>query len=175
MNWEAEPLTRAQICNLAQLVRKNTGFEKVLKFPVVKFLEFYMPQMFKGFAYEIVGENDFPKHKHGETDVIGQTIRIREDVYERAIAGEGRDRMTVAHEIAHYLLMVVCGVKFSRTFDNKRVEAFRDPEWQAKALAGELLCFYPLIRGMSETEIAEKCGVSQDAARYAVQRGGTHR
>lgn len=74
--------------------------------------------------------------------------------------------MTVMHEIAHYLLLVICGVKFERNFENTDVITYKDPEWQAKALAGEIMCPHELIKALSADEIAEKCGVSLLAARY---------
>lgn len=42
--------------------------------------------------------------KHGETIPSENRIRIREDVYERACNGYGRDRLTMAHELGHLLL-----------------------------------------------------------------------
>lgn len=93
-------------------------------------------------------------------------ISIREDVYEGAIAGVGRDRMTITHEISHYILMVICSVKFSKVSGCFSRKAYCDPEWQAKALAGEIMCPNNLIKNMSVNEIAVQCGVSKSAAEY---------
>jgi Zn-dependent peptidase ImmA (M78 family) len=71
--------------------------------------------------------------------------------------------MTIAHEIAHYFLIVVNGVKLYRTFKEIDTPKYCDPEWQAKALAGELLCPFHLIEGLSRDRIANKCGVSDRA------------
>ena len=73
------------------------------------------------------------------------------------------------HEIAHYLLIVVCGVKFARSFADEQVKTYEDPEWQAKALAGEIMCDAKLIRYMSPTEIMSECGVSWTAANLAYE------
>lgn len=97
-------------------------------------------------------------------------IRIREDVYDGALADCGRDRMTIAHEIAHYILLVVCGVKFARSFDGASIPTYQDSEWQAKALAGEVMCAAHLISAMNPTQIVEECGVSLDAAEYQLKK-----
>ncbi len=91
-------------------------------------------------------------------------VRSRQSVYEGACDGEGRDRMTIAHEIGHYFTICVCGFKSTRIFNEKRIPAFQDPEWQAKCFAGELMVATHLVKGMNEYEIAKRCGVSCDAA-----------
>jgi Zn-dependent peptidase ImmA (M78 family) len=125
-----------------------------------------MPLLFAGFHHEIMPKSYFPPDIHGETEIKEQVIRIREDVYHGAIRGMGRDRMTVAHEVGHYILLVAQGLKLYRSFTVSKIEAFRDPEWQAKALAGEILCPYHLIGGMAAPQIALACGVSDEAAGY---------
>jgi Zn-dependent peptidase ImmA (M78 family) len=122
--------------------------------------------MFPDFHLEVKPESYFPPKVHGETAIREKVIRIREDVYHGAIRGVGRDRMTMAHEAGHYILLVAKGLKLFRSFEGIEVEAFRDPEWQAKAFAGELLCPFHLIRGMAAPQIALACGVSDKAAQY---------
>lgn len=79
--------------------------------------------------------------------------------------------MTVVHEIAHFILLVVCGVKFDRVFGNEPVLTYMDPEWHAKALAGEIMCPAHLIQGLSADQVAQRCGVSYDAAKYNLRVG----
>jgi len=150
-------------------IRKIIDHENVCRFPVVMFLEFVMPLFFPGFYYVIATKQEMGK-KHGDTDVVNRCIRIREDIYYGALEGKGRDRMTIAHEIAHYIIHVVCGVQLSRTFDNISIPPFRDPEWQAKALAGELMCPAHLIANMTPAVIAAECGVSLDAAEFQLKK-----
>lgn len=166
MDYQAEPLKRIQLRTVAKQIRTLIGLEKTINFPVMVFLELIMPLLYKDFHYEILPKSAFPLKKHADTDIVHHVIRIREDVYYRAVDGFGRDRMTVAHEIAHYILLVVCGVQFARTFGPSTVR-YEDPEWQAKALAGELLCPYHLIGNMKPTQIIRKCGVSEAAALFA--------
>lgn len=62
------------------------------------------------------------------------------------------------------IMLWFCGFKFERNFTNKKVAAYRDPEWQAKCFAGELLIPAHLMVGCSIEESVDKCGVSYDAA-----------
>lgn len=171
MDYVAQPLKRLQLRDLAGQLRELLGLENALYFPVMPVLEHAMPLLFEGFYYEIVPVEDFPPEKHADTDVANRCIRIREDIYYRADKGEGRDRMTIVHEIAHYILLVVCGVKFNRAFGDEPVLTYMDPEWQAKALAGEIMCPVHLIRDLSADQVAEGCGVSYDAAQYNLRVG----
>ncbi len=166
MTYIAEPIQRTELRSLAKVMREILQVEDRLYIPVITILENVMPLLFPDFSYEYVPREEFPKKKHGETDIVNHIIRIREDVYYGATEGNGRDRMTVMHEIAHYLLLVICGVKFERNFENTNVSAYEDPEWQAKALAGEIMCPHELIQTLSPEEISEQCGVSLPAARY---------
>lgn len=64
-------------------------------------------------------------------------------------------------------------IKIGHTYDElharvgrgAKVEAFRDPEWQADAFGGELLVPYHLVKGLSQSEIMEECKVSASAAK----------
>ena len=84
--------------------------------------------------------------------------------YDGACNGEGRDRMTIAHEIGHYFTLCFCGFKLERNFGGGKIITFRDPEWQAKCFAGELMVPAHRVKGMTVDKIAEKCGVSFAAA-----------
>jgi hypothetical protein len=162
--YQCEALSRARIRQFALGLRKKLRLEETLYFNIIGFLEFVMPKFDDGFHFEIVPKDELPPEKHAYTDVINKTIYIREDVYKRAVQGEGRDRMTIAHEIGHYILIVVQGIKLYRTFNGAFINTSEDPEWQAKVFAGELLCPFNLISGMSVIEIMKGCGVSEAAA-----------
>jgi len=162
----AEAISRTQLRELTKVLRKYSGYKDELHFPIVKFVEHKMPKLFSGFSFEVKPKNYFPANIHAETDIKKRVIRVREDIYLGAINGIGRDRMTIAHEIGHYILLVVKGQKFYRSFKITEIEAYRDPEWQAKAFAAELLCPYHLIKGMAAYQIALACGVSEQAASY---------
>ena len=95
------------------------------------------------------------------------TIRIKESVYERACKGSGGDRMHIIHEMSHYILIEEYGFKplTARSYGNIVVRYKPcSMEWQAKALAGEIMMPYEETSGMTEFEISKKCGVSHEAA-----------
>lgn len=162
----AEPIQRSMLRALAVKLRELSKYGDILLFPIVQFIEHKMPLLFPGFHLEIMPRDYFPSNIHAETAIKEKVIRVREDVYHRAILGMGRDRMTIAHEVGHYILLVAKGLKLYRSFEGTTIEPFRDPEWQAKAFAGELLCPFHLIKGMGAPQIASACGVSDEAALY---------
>ena len=49
---------------------------------------------------------------------------------------------------------------------NGPIEAYEDPEWQAKCFAGEVMINKELVKNMKPQEIALQCGVSLQAAEY---------
>lgn len=164
MGYRAQPMSRFDLRLIARKFRILLGIEDVIHVNVMKILELAMPVLFEGFSYEIVQKHELPKNRHADTDVANRIIRIREDIYEKACNNDGQARMTVMHEIAHYILLVVYGVKFARTFTDEPVKTYEDPEWQAKALASEIMCDYHLVRHMDPAMIKNECGVSWTAA-----------
>lgn len=158
-----EAKSRADLRMLTRILRIKLRLDDVLYFPIVELLD-VMTELFDDFNYEIVEDNVLPKNIHADTDIRTGHIRIKESVYEGACNGEGRDRMTIAHEIGHYFTLCFCGFKMERNFSGGEIPAFCDPEWQAKCFAGELMVPEHRVKGMNEYEIADQCGVSYDAA-----------
>ncbi|MCD7722658.1 MAG: ImmA/IrrE family metallo-endopeptidase [Clostridiales bacterium] len=161
--YMVEAKSRSDLRNLARALRKQLQLDDELYFPIVELLD-VMTELFEDFNYEIVNDKDMRKNVHADTDIRTGHIRIKESVYEGACNGEGRDRMTIAHEIGHYFTLCFCGFKLERNFGNNEIPAFRDPEWQAKCFAGELMVPAHLVKEMSKAKIAKQCGVSYDAA-----------
>lgn len=161
-----EPKSRRDIRAWANLLRKHLKIGNLLYVPVVQLLDI-LAEVFAGsFSYEIVPDEYFAEDTHADTDVRTGHIRIKESVYERACDGEGRDRMTIAHEIGHFFMLCYGGFKLRRNFGNDDVKPYEDPEWQAKCFAGEFMISGQLTMKMNPWEIADKCGVSLDAAIY---------
>jgi toxin-antitoxin system, toxin component family protein len=102
--------------------------------------------------------------KHGETIPSENRIRIREDVYERACNGYGRDRLTMAHELGHLLLHRVEMITLAR--EDGDIPPYKDPEWQANAFVGELLAPYEYIKDMSIIDIASHYGITEKQHQY---------
>lgn len=163
--YEASPLSRANIRSLTNFIRKIVGLENERYFPIREFLEFLMPKIDEDFVLEVLTKHEMGSN-HGLALPEEKIIRLREDVYDGAIAGKPRDRLTMAHEIGHYFLHTKERISFARNRGGSgELPAYRDPEWQANAFAGELLAPPHIIRNMSVTEVMHYCGVSQDAAR----------
>lgn len=89
MTFITEPLSRNQLRDLALKIRQIIDFESVPRFPVISFLENVMPILFPNFFLEIVPVSELYENIHGETDVKNKCIRIREDIYEGALYGNG--------------------------------------------------------------------------------------
>ena len=162
-NYMVEAKSRADLRRLARILRDRLHLSDVLYFPIVELLD-VLTELFCDFNYEVVEDSAMPKKVHADTDIRTGCIRIKESVYEGACKGEGRDRMTIAHEIGHYFTLCFYGFRIERNFSGEKLPAFRDPEWQAKCFAGELMVPAYLVKGMNEYEIADQCGVSYDAA-----------
>ena len=172
-DYYAQTVSRNDLRQLAFLVRKEFGYEDVWWIPVEKLLD-QMCEAFDDLSYEIVEDSKWEdKTSHADTDILNNTIRIKESVFINACEGNGRDRMTIAHEIAHYILICVIGVKLYSRKSKSKLDACNDPEWQAKCLAGELLIPYYKIKQCKEkptaTMIERLCGVSYDAAKYQLK------
>lgn len=170
--YYAQSVSRDDMRQISYLVRKKFGYLDNWRIPVDRLLD-QMCDAFPELSYEIVPDDEWgDPSAHADTDVIGHTIRIKESIYDRACEGKGRDRMTIAHEMAHYILICVTGVKlYSR--GNRIIEPYNDPEWQAKCLAAELLIPYYKLTAFKKKPsvnfIMNICGVSSDAAEYQLQ------
>ena len=165
--YQVPPMSRVQIRNVARDIRKinteltgqNTPF-----FPILEFLDVTLTRHFEDFILEVNSE-DVMGDAHGLTYPDEHRIEVREDVYERAFQGHGRDRMTLAHELGHYVLHSNIGL--ARMATKQSIQPYRSSEWQASALAGELLISVEHLSDChTPSEIAFKFGVTPDAATY---------
>lgn len=170
--YYAQAVSRKDLRELAYVIRSEYGYIDSWYLPI----ELLLDQLCiddPNLSYEIVPDKEWEDPStHAETDVINSTIRIKESVYEGACNYRGRDRMTIAHEISHYILVCVLGLKlYSRS--SKTIKTFNDPEWQAKCLAAELLIPYHKLKNRKKNftpdQIAFLCRVSNDAATYQLQ------
>ena len=164
-DYIVESKTRLELRQLAMVLRKKLGLENELWIPIVELLD-VLAEVFSDFSYEIVEDSELSNGTHGEIDIRTGHIKIRESVYLRASNGEGRDRMTLAHEVGHYFTICFCGFTLRHNFNHQEVRPFNDPEWQAKCFAGEFMIPYHLTGDMTAPVIVEACGVSLEAAEY---------
>ena len=165
ISYIVEPKSRSDLRQIGNILRHHLGLDNECRIPIVELLD-VLSEALDNFSYEIVKDEDLPPSVHADTDVLTGHIRIKESVYERACEGEGRDRMTIAHEIGHFFTICFCGFKLQRNFDGKKIRPYEDPEWHAKCFAGEFMVPYHVTQGMTPSEIVEACGVSYQAAKY---------
>ena len=126
-----EPKSRKDLRFLANQVREALGLKDALWIPIVRILD-VLAEVINDFNYEIVPDEEQQKNVHAETNIRTGHIKIKESVYNRACEGEGRDRMTIAHEIGHYFTLCFCGFNLQRNYEKTKVPPYCDPEWQAK-------------------------------------------
>lgn len=142
------------------VVRKACGLMDELYFPIVEFIEWVLgdPEN-ENFDYEIVPKSEM-QDTYGTTNTASNVMRIRQDVYDRAVDGSPRDRFTLCHELGHYLLHQPEYISYARG----SIPTYCQPEWQANTFAAELMAPYHLVKNMTVEEIARNCGMSKTAA-----------
>lgn len=167
--YSVEPKSRKELRMLAKQIRKNLGLEDQLYFPVVELLE-RLPDIYIGLECQIVEDIELPINVHATTDITSKIIKIKRSVYDSACEGNGRDRMTIMHEISHYITLCELNFTLARSFEEEKVPTYCDPEWQAKCLAGELMMPAEKIKNMNPEKVMKECGVSWDAANYQLSK-----
>ena len=169
-------MSRAGIRQAAQRVRLQVGQTRNY-LDIITFVDVVLPMMDSTFNLEIASDADrrlqgvhalfIPKLTE-DPDLC--SIIVGESVYEGARHGNGRDRMTIAHEYGHYELHRYINQSFART--TKELRAFESAEWQAKAFAAELLIDHRRLKEFSNPiEVANAFGVSLQAATYQMEKG----
>lgn len=163
--YKAEPLSNEAIIDITGQLRKILGCSPRDPLNIIAILEHAMPELYSEFNFVIKHQSEMSIDKHAYTDPETNEIVIREDIYERARSGEGRDRFTIAHEIGHYILHNTNLLKLTRVYPNEKIMPYEDVEWQADAFAGELLCPSSAIIEMDVEMAADYYGVSIQAAK----------
>ena len=99
----------------------------------------------------------------------GKNVYVDPNYFESL--SENERIFTIAHEIAHYILHANPSIaRYPRIYPGDDVKPYEDSEWQADAFAGEFLCPCQAIRGMTPEEVADKFGVSVQAAKTQLKK-----
>lgn len=164
--FTVQPLSRRRIREIADLVRKT--FEVATAYiDIVRIVERELPKVDKGFFLD-VAEKEELGDAHGLALPTQKVIRLREDVYERACDGQGRDRMTVAHELGHYILHRA--PELAEIALTQDIPIFRTPEWQANTFAAELLISHQHVSDcVTPADFVGRFVVTYEAARVQWQ------
>ncbi|HBI91148.1 MAG TPA: hypothetical protein DDY58_01210 [Terrisporobacter glycolicus] len=171
MNYiKVKPKSIKQIRSMANFIREVSN--KVLgeneEFPILEFIEKVLQKededLYIGAdTKEKMGDN------HGITNLDENSIIIREDVYENALKGNGRDRFTIAHELGHYLMHTKEDAVFTRS--NVQLKAYENSEWQANTFASELLMPEYLITDEDTVfTLMSRFGVTSSAAKVRLSK-----
>ncbi|WP_127010683.1 ImmA/IrrE family metallo-endopeptidase [Veillonella sp. CHU594] len=158
-------LTLNDIRVMCSNIRMLLGISADEYVDIVKVLEHQITSW--GVEFEVVPIKEMG-HIHGESILEHNIIRIREDVYNRACEGCGRDRLTMAHELGHIILHRKEEITLAR--GEGTIPPYLDPEWQANAFAGELLAPFQYIKHMDILDISVAYGVSIEAASVQKKR-----
>ena len=166
--FKVEPKSRNDLRETARVIREKLKI-KTLFFPIVELLD-SLTILDPTFNYAVEEDCEFAPGEHAYWEPVERTMHIRESVYNGAYEGKGRDRMTIAHEVGHYILHTDQYPKMCRAISPRSIRAFESSEWQAKAFAAELLIPADIIdSSCSPEEIAEQCGVSLEAAIFQLK------
>ena len=159
-----KPISRDDLREIAKSIRSILQLENTPYFPVIRFLEI-LQRTQKDFDFQIVEKTELAKGMFSNYNPLKGLVSIIETYYVMAIEGNGFARWTILHECAHYILHRDQLAALARQ-DNEPHKPYEDSEWQANALTCELLMPIEMINAdMTEEEVAEKFGVSPQAAR----------
>lgn len=160
----AKPLSRRAIRTVAKIFHKIMNTEGY--FDIIAFLERNMVDLDPEFVLEIVEDDKLP-FAYAQSYPDKHLIQIRESVYYGAISNNGRDRFTLCHELGHYIFHGSENISYMRA--DRKLEAYKSPEWQANTFAGELLVPENIAREKTVSEIVDQCKVSYAVAQIQKQ------
>ena len=152
-----------EIEDTADLYRRAFGLDHYPKLRIIEFMEKALDHQLEMFRLE-VGEYSTMGNAEGLACPRGSFIRLREDVYEAAIKGQGRARFTAAHELGHHVLH--SHSPMARVMPGQRIAQFEHSEAQANHFAAALLMPRAFFDRKDDVEtICYRHGVSKSAAK----------
>lgn len=153
------PRDRKSIRKDTYMLREVMGLNDVFYFPIMEFLEFFMPQVFDPEFYMEAVEDEHLPGRLAETLPEDHLIRVRVSVYDAACKGHTWARKIMAHELGHYIYHDTKSIAYAYAEPGGQVPKEFMPEYQADVFANELLAPINLIRGMNAHAISQRCGV----------------
>lgn len=162
----ATPQSRANIRANALRIRKALGYEKRFYFPIVEFLEIQYVNFDPDFNLVVVEDEKLEKGVQALAIPEEHVIKVKQSVYDGAVAGIGVHRLSLAHEFGHLVMHgTQSPIMLQRNFSCRKVQAYEDPDWQAEVFGAELLVPHNLIGGLPADIIADLCEVSLKCAK----------
>ncbi len=155
------PLSAKVIRNFADQVRSVFLESDQISLPIIDILEWQMLSIDSSFVFDVHSMDEMGDDE-GLVPIGEHRLILRQDVYEGACRGSGRDRFTACHEFGHYLMHRK--IKFARARDESD-KIYCDSEWQADTFASAFLMSPKHASNFRDpTDMVEMCGVSQHAA-----------
>lgn len=172
-------LSRVKIRKIASFIRKKLSI-KTIRFPVMRVLELFVTEYDDILCYTVEEDTSFKNGVMAELSMINDyryCIRIRESVYNDASVGGRASTGFVCHELCHFILVHILGIKPKKYFDLNgiayarqiygwSIPAYKSMEWQAKALCGELMIPYEECKNYDLKTIIEETNSSDKQALY---------
>lgn len=186
MDFETEiGLSRIKIRLIAKWARANLKITTLI-FPVMKVLDI-LEQDFEGSFYYVSEEDTLFEQNVmaylSEDDFGACCIHIRQSVYDGALLGKGDCLGFICHEISHFILIYVVGVKPKMVYSytgavypreiTKNTPRWKSTEWQAMALCGELMIPYEACKSMDLDTIVAKTNSSRSQAEFFIKHVAT--
>ena len=162
---KVKPSSGAKIRSSAQIFRDALGQTK----PYIKVTALLEAlQDIDEIEFEVV-EDSILKDEEAVSYPDKGFMRIKQSIYDRAHAGDGHCRFTIAHELGH-LFMHRGQASYARgTTGNHKV--YEDSEWQADTFASEFLIDQRLIpEDATAYDISQAFGVSMSAANNRLRK-----
>lgn len=168
-----------QVRDTANRVRRSYGVQRTRPVNVVRCLQsgfIAADDGRKSLVYKVVPDRELGDHD-GRTDfgpgVV--TITVKKSVHDRAFWGDGRARMTLAHELGHAVMhggqAKFRGAGTTGMTGLSASNAFESAEHQAKVFAAAFLVDDEVAAGLhSPDEIATEFLVSVEAAEICFER-----
>ena len=177
-DFRVPPLSDSQIREIASRVRESYGLPRTRPVNVIRCLETEWVLALSGrkrLQYILCDDNELPE-SDGRTEV-SEFVRVslRRSVHNLAKFGDGRARMTLAHELAHAVLhsglTLHRRVAASGATVLSKVRPSESAEHQAKVFAAAFLIQDDVAYELESPEaISLEFGVSLEAARLCFDR-----
>ena len=159
MDFKTRPIDRKTLRFLAKIIRKNLGIQTI-DFPVLKILEAIEFISNDSCNYVVESDELFSTNVMAYIEYIEGmdkfSIHIKESVYINAYKGDHSAIGFIMHEIAHYFLIDILGLKPIDplvSYSTGEIPSYLSAEWQAMALSGELMIPYDECYNMSFNEV----------------------
>lgn len=159
--YEVPACSRRELLEIANSVHKAVGYKGEGPFPILHLVENVFPVVYGKYDFMVVSGKELG-NKMGETFPNEHVMKIREDIYDAACAGNAFARSTIGHEASHQIKHEGIQLAFARRAD-RDLPAYSE---QHRQLPWEL--------SQALSEIRQGCFPRLHGERSGVRRGIRH-